>query len=96
MSSLGEINRKIYKIDSVLDNSSTYPVDVTGKNIVGVSISNNDALNSALITLETEQGSTIPIRVAPGKNFDTLSDKLVSVNSTGGATTFDVALFKEG
>lgn len=96
MSALGDVNKKMYKLYSTLDESSTYPYIISGTNIIGISISNNDQIKFLSIIVEDIKGNTYPIRVSEGKNFDAIIDDVVSVDLDSASDYFDIALFKEG
>ena len=95
MSALGEINRKTYILKRTLDETDTYPFDLQGDSIIGISISNNDPTNSITIDITDEDDTVISIRVAATKNFISLVEKLKTVN-TSAVGSFDIALFREG
>ena len=97
MSSTGSIDNKIYILDSVLTNATSFPFSTGNKDIRGLSISNNDSANKITVTLSFKDGgSDIAIPVAAGKNFESRVRSVSSVAKSGTVTDFEIALFERG
>lgn len=92
-----EINYKLYNLYTVLTNTASYPYSVGNPDIRGISISNNSASNTLTIALTFKDArDPVSIPVPPGKNFESRTRSINTINMSGSVTDFQIALFERG
>lgn len=96
MSALGEINGKLGILHAVLTQNSVFPYDVEGEGINGISVANNSSSDGVDIILTDEKDKVIEVPVSAGKNFNTLTRVLKTIDIGGTSTSYDIALYTEG
>ena len=96
MSALGSIDNKMYVLDTILTNASTFPYSITNKDIIGISVSNDSTSAEITVTITYSDNSTLPIPVGVSRTFEALIDPIKTVNVSGSSTNYKIALFKRG
>ena len=96
MSALGSIDNKMYVLDTILTNDSTFPYSLGNKDIWGIAIANDSTSAEMTVTVTYNNDSTLPIPVGVSRTFEALIDPIKTINVTGSSTNYKIALFRRG
>lgn len=97
MSALGSIDEKLYILNTILTNASTFPYSIpTNIDVRGISIANDSTSAEITVTITYMDNTTLAIPLGISRTFEARINRIKTVNTSGSSTNYKIALFSRG